>query len=150
MKPTKDVALVTIQAILLAIFLFRIPGTDTEFGLAIRYTGLAIAIVGILVIISAMITLNTNLTPFPSPKSNSQLVTAGLYKYIRHPIYTGIILLTGGYGTYSENTLRLLVTAALLILFRYKAKYEEGLLKKKFPEYGQYSSSTKMFFPGIY
>ena len=126
MKPIKDVALVSIQAILLAIFLFRVPGMDTEFGTTIRYTGVAVAIAGVLVIVSAMITLNTNLTPFPSPKSNSQLVTAGLYKYIRHPIYTGIILLTAGYGTYSENTLRLLVTVALLILFSYKAKYEEG------------------------
>ncbi|MCB0696525.1 MAG: isoprenylcysteine carboxylmethyltransferase family protein [Chitinophagaceae bacterium] len=150
MKPPRDIVLVSIQAILLSIYLFRLPEVDMHFDSTIRYSGLAVSVLGGIIIIYAIITLNNNLTAFPTPKSNGVLITRGLYKYIRHPIYTGILLLTSGYGTYSENTLRLCVSVGLLILFLYKARYEESLLRNKFPEYGNYIKQSGMFLPKIF
>ncbi len=150
MKPLKDIVLVSIQAVLLVGYLFRIPRFDVHFHHTACYAGLCIAIVGGVVILYSIITLNTSLTPFPSPKSNGQLITSGLYKYIRHPIYTGILLFTSGYGVYSNSGFRLIISLALFVLFIYKAKYEEGMLKDKFPGSGEYMSATHMFLPKIF
>lgn len=47
---------------------------------------------GGLLIVGTILQLNKNLSPFPSPTPNSILITGGLFKFARHPIYTGIIL----------------------------------------------------------
>jgi protein-S-isoprenylcysteine O-methyltransferase Ste14 len=146
----KDVFYVSIQILLFIIYLFRIASIDFPVSASVQYAGLALSIFGITLIIVSSVSLNKNLTPFPSPKDESTLITTGVYRYIRHPIYTGILLTTVGYGVYSENTLRLLVFIALLILFVSKASYEETLLLKKFPEYNNYRQQTAALIPGIY
>jgi protein-S-isoprenylcysteine O-methyltransferase Ste14 len=149
-RSVKDMLFVSIQAILFCLYLFHFPLFNFTVPRFMQYIGLFIACLGMAAIISAMLTLKRNLTAFPSPKQNARLVTKGLYKYIRHPIYTGILMFTLGYGLYSENTLRLLICAVLFLLFFLKAKYEEGLLITKFPEYEGYKTKSKMFFPGIF
>lgn len=149
-RSQKDILFVSVQALLFCIYLFRIASMDFQVTRSIQYTGLATAIIGALVIAHAIILLGKNLTPFPSPKENSTLIIRGLYKYIRHPIYSGIILFSLGYGFYSENGLRLIVSVLLFLLFTVKAKYEERLLSSKFPSYNDYILKTKMFFPRIF
>ncbi len=131
-------------------YLFRISSIDFHVNLVFQYAGLALAITGAGLILISFINLNNNLTPFPSPKSNSTLTTTGVYNYIRHPIYAGIFLSAASYAVYSENTLRLIVCAALLILFFLKAGYEETLLIKKFPDYNDYKLPTAALLPGVY
>lgn len=151
MKLTKkDISYVLIQLLLFITYLFRISSIDFHARLITQYAGLALAITGAGLILISFINLNNNLTPFPSPKSNSTLITTGVYKYIRHPIYTGILLSAAGYAVYSENTLRLIVCAALLILFLSKAAYEETLLIKKFSDYHDYKLRTAALLPGVY
>lgn len=150
MRSGKDILLVAIQVFLFFIYLFRLPSIDFSVAVGGHIAGLAGAVSGILVILSAIYTLRKSLSPFPTPKKEGVLTTSGLYMYIRHPIYTGILLFTFGYGLYSENTLRLVISLVLLILFLYKAKYEETLLVRKFPDYQKDRSTTKMFVPGVY
>ncbi len=151
MKITKkDISYVLIPLLLFITYLFRISSIDFHVNLIVQYAGLALAITGAGLILISFINLNNNLTPFPSPKSNSTLITTGVYKYIRHPIYTGILLSTAGYAVYSDNTLRLIICTALLILFLSKAGYEETLLIKKFPDYNNYKLRTAALLPGIY
>ncbi|MBA2761552.1 MAG: isoprenylcysteine carboxylmethyltransferase family protein [Segetibacter sp.] len=151
MKPApKDIFYVSLQILLFITYLFRITTIDFYTSTLFRYAGLVLSIIGIALIIISSITLKKNLTPFPSPKDNSTLITTGVYKYIRHPIYTGILFTTAGYGVYSENTLRLLVFITMLILFVSKAAYEEALLIKKFPQYKTYKTRTAALFPGLY
>lgn len=97
----------------------------------------------------ALFNLDKSLTPFPTPKSNSELITSGLYKYVRHPIYTGILLTVFGYGFYSESVSRLTISVLLLILFYFKTNYEEQKLSQKYPEYGAYKARTGRFIPGL-
>ncbi len=151
MKPSpRDIFYVSVQILLFITYLFRLTSIDFHTSSLFRYAGLVFSIIGIALIIISSITLKKNLTPFPSPKDNSTLITTGVYKYIRHPIYTGILFTTAGYGVYSENTLRLLVFITLLILFISKAAYEETMLLKKFPQYKSYKTRTAALFPGLY
>ena len=94
-----------------------------------------ITLVGILLIGISLLLLNKNLTPFPSPKQNSELIKTGVYKIIRHPIYTGLIMTTFFYALYSHSLLKIVIAIILFILFYFKSKYEEILLCDKFPEY---------------
>lgn len=151
MKPAlKDIFYVSLQILLFITYLFRTASIDFHTSSLFRYAGLLLSITGIALIIISSITLKKNLTPFPSPKDTGTLIITGVYKYIRHPIYTGILFTTAGYGVYSENTLRLLVFITLLILFISKAAYEEALLIKKFPQYKSYKTRTAALFPGLY
>lgn len=149
MSKSKDYIFVTIQFLLFVAFYFDISIMNFFVPNWIQVLTLILAIFGVVIVLLAILQLNKNLSPFPSPKSGSQLIKTGLYKFIRHPIYTGIILTFLGFSIYSESIYRLIITAILYFLFLLKSGYEEKLLQKKFSEYEEYRSKTGRFFPKI-
>ncbi|HET7116384.1 MAG TPA: isoprenylcysteine carboxylmethyltransferase family protein [Hanamia sp.] len=144
----KDIFFVGIQLILFVAYLFRISKIDFTIPRWVQLAGIFLSVIGIIISLASVLTLNKNLSPFPTPKQNAELIQSGIYKYIRHPIYLGILFFALGFSMYSENTLRLLIFFTLLILFRFKAGYEEKLLQDKFPNYTTYKKATGMFLPG--
>ena len=106
-------------------------------------------VTGFLLGIISVYQLNRNLTPFPKPKSNAELVTKGLYKHIRHPIYTGILLFLFGFALFNESLYRIIITAILLLLFYFKSKYEEQQLTVKYSDYPSYKKTTGRFLPKL-
>lgn len=146
-KTRKDFLYVGIQLLLFICFVFRFPNLETDLPFWLQMSGFLMATIGFIISILSVIQLGANLSIFPSPKSGINLIEKGVYSYFRHPIYTGIILSTAGYGLYSENSLRLIISISLLVLFYFKAQYEETRLKKIFPNYSQYQKKTWMFFP---
>jgi protein-S-isoprenylcysteine O-methyltransferase Ste14 len=143
----KDIFFVSIQFVLFVAYLFRISNIDFTAHHWLQYAGLFFSISGIIIALASLFTLNQNLSVFPTPKQSAELIQSGAYKYIRHPIYSGILFFTFGFSLYSENTLRLLIFFALLILFRFKATYEEKLLQEKFSNYACFKKKAGMFFP---
>ncbi|CAN5623933.1 hypothetical protein BH11BAC3_BH11BAC3_46160 [soil metagenome] len=139
-----------IQLLLFILFLFRVPSIDCSIYRSMQYAGLVAAIVGLVIIIAALVSLNKNISPFPSPRHQAVLITNGVFKFLRHPIYTGILMTISGLGLYTENTLRLLIFLLLLLLFIFKAQYEETLLVNKFPSYADYKKRAGMFLPKFY
>lgn len=147
-KNYKDYLFVSIQFILFFCFIFDFDWS-LKSGFAILKIGLYIAVFGGIIIILALLQLNKNLSPFPTPKNNTTLLQNGLYKYIRHPIYTGIILLFTGYSLSQNSFYKLGISLLLVILFYFKSNYEELRLEQKFPDYKLYKSKTGKFFPWI-
>ena len=143
----KDIFFVGIQLILFVIYIFRFPKIDFGIPSSVQWMGLVLSVAGIIISLDALLTLNKNLSPFPTPKKGAELIQSGIYKCVRHPIYLGILFFTFGFSIYSENTLRLLIFLALLILFIFKATYEEKLLQEKFPGYAAYKKTTGMLLP---
>ena len=143
----KDIFFVGIQLILFVGYLFRISKFDFGVPHWLQLIGILLSIAGIIVSITSIFTLNKSLSPFPTPKQSAELIQSGINKYIRHPIYSGILFFTFGFSMYSENTLRLLIFFTLLILFRFKAAYEEKLLQDKFSNYAAYKKTSGMFLP---
>lgn len=148
-RDPRDILFVSAQVLLFCTYLLPYGKAAFVIPIPIRYASLAVAAVGLCIVASALFSLRRNLTPFPSPRPESELIISGLYKYIRHPIYSGIILFTAAYGLYSGSVLRLAIALLLFILFIFKARYEEGMLRAKFPGYAEYIGRTGMFFPGV-
>jgi len=103
--------------------------------------------IGIGLLILAVVNLGRSLTPLPSPVPHGELRTGGLYRLVRHPIYTAIMALTVGTALRSGNAATALATATLVAWFMLKARWEENQLRARYPGYGGYAARTPRFVP---
>lgn len=148
MKTWKDYLFVSIQFLLFGLYAFDfLPSFDLPQSL--KMLGLVVAIIGFIISALSVLQLNKNLTVFPTPKTDSELITFGMYKLSRHPIYTGLILFTFGYAFYKVSFLKLVIAFVLLLLFYFKTKYEEQQLLQKFSDYKEYQKKVNRFSPKI-
>ncbi len=147
---SKDYTLVGIQILLFLLYYFDFGILELFIPELIKSISLIFAIIGVLIALLALIQLNKNLSPFPTPKSEGKLIRTGLYKLVRHPIYSGILIGLGGFAVFTSSGYRVIICLGLYLLFKVKTEYEEKLLVKKFPEYGVYREKTGKFFPKIF
>jgi protein-S-isoprenylcysteine O-methyltransferase Ste14 len=82
-------------------------------------------------------------------KADHTLVSQGVYRFIRHPIYTGDSLLLIGLQMALNSWLALAMLAPLAIFAR-RAIAEEARLAQAIPDYEDYRRRTKRFVPFIY
>ena len=102
---------------------------------------------GIALAVWARLYLGRNWGAPMTQRAEPELVTSGPYRFVRHPIYTG--LLTALLGTALVNSLfGLIVVAVLVGYFYYSGTVEERNLTATFPKaYPEYRSRTKMLIP---
>ena len=143
----KDIAYVGIQFLVFLAYLYDVPFLHFTLPSIVKDVFLVVSLTGIVIAVLSMMQLNIHLSPFPSPKKGSKLVQNGLYKYVRHPIYSGILIALFGYGLYTSSSYRLIISVTLLVLFYHKSRYEETRLQFTFSDYKSYQKTTGRFFP---
>lgn len=111
--------------------------------------GTLLLLVGAGVALAGAVALGRNLTPFPEPKAEAQLVRHGIYAVIRHPLYTSVIAAALGWALVWQSWPALLVASALIPFFHAKARQEERRLREKFPAYAAYEQQVRRFIPWI-
>ena len=147
---------VVVQGLLIALILFGpqgaslIPDGINGSHVTVQVIGYVVALAGLCIAAIAVFNLGKNLTPLPYPKDEGLLVQTGLYQYVRHPIYSGVILVALGWLLIYPNQLTLLYVICLLIFFDLKTRKEEIWLSEKFPEYIHYRKRVKKLIPGLY
>ena len=94
--------------------------------------------------------LGKNLTPLPCPKDDATLVTTGAYRFVRHPIYSGIIFMAFGWSLWVHGWLTIGYAILVFVLLDAKSHREELWLKKKFPEYTAYQKRVRKLIPFLY
>ena len=104
---------------------------------------------GLIILYFAVKHLGKSLTTNPVPKANAQLVETGMYKYVRHPIYTGLLLAALGAVVQSMDMNKAYIWAALLIVLNFKAAWEEKLLQATYSNYTDYMKRTGRFIPKL-
>ena len=105
----------------------------------IRWLGAGLLGAGAFMMIWGFRSLGRNLTPGIEPLARAELVTTGAYAHVRHPIYTGVVLLLSGYTlAWSNWTLAFLVGFISRQYFQAKAGAEERWLVERFPVYKVY------------
>jgi protein-S-isoprenylcysteine O-methyltransferase Ste14 len=148
MPSWKDLLFVFIQGlILLAYLLF--DDKSLEIGLFFQILGLVLTFSGGCILLISMYQLKKHLSPFPSPKSNSKLIKSGMFRFVRHPIYSAIICMAVGYCIYTQSLMRIFITMILVAFFYYKTRFEEKMLVNQFPEYQEYQKKIGRFIPRI-
>lgn len=105
---------------------------------------------GLLVVGWGATSLGANLTPFPRPRPSAILVDRGAYRYVRHPIYSGLVLAALGWSLATSAPLALVPTVLLGLLFEAKSRREEAWLLERLPGYAAYRARTAKFVPGVY
>jgi protein-S-isoprenylcysteine O-methyltransferase Ste14 len=126
----------------------------------LAFTGLAVPhkplvwIMGISGIVLGMWALATmrldKVSILPEVQEGSALVTTGPYLWIRHPMYTSLLLVGGSLALNNPLWWRWMVWGLLCINQILKLLYEERLLKVQFPEYQVYIERTKRLIPFVF
>ena len=91
--------------------------------------------------------LGRGLTAAPLPNAHARLQTGGLYRYVRHPIYSGLLLFAAAHTIASASYVQVALCLALIALIGIKARWEERRLAARFPDYTDYCAQTPRFVP---
>jgi protein-S-isoprenylcysteine O-methyltransferase Ste14 len=138
-------------SVLAVVLLFRLVrgGSLEVHSLVLGVVGVVVFAAGIALAVWARIYLGRNWGMPTTQKDDPELVTTGPYRFVRHPIYTGILL--GGLGTaLATNLLGVIIVGLLGAYFYYSASVEEKNLTAAFPTtYPAYRASTKMLIPFV-
>jgi protein-S-isoprenylcysteine O-methyltransferase Ste14 len=135
-------------SVLLLLRVFR-GGSLAVHSPVLEAVGAVVFASGIALAIWARVHLGRNWGMPMTQKDEPELVTSGPYRFVRHPIYSG--LLAGLLGTaLVTNLIGLIIVAILGGYFYYSASVEEKNLIATFPTaYPAYRSSTKMLVPFV-
>lgn len=110
----------------------------------------ALMATGIICGLSAIISMKLSVNIFPEVRPTQELINSGIYKYIRHPMYTAVILVSASFIVMNTTWLLVGLLVLLSALLITKLTYEEKLLLVRFPEYYDYTKKTKKLIPLIY
>jgi len=104
-------------------------------------------IIGLAVMVIGATALGRGLTATPLPNAYAQRRTGGLYRFARHPIYSGLLLTMASLTVASGSGFRLLTLGVLVPLLTVKARWEETRLTQRFEGYANYAARTPRFVP---
>ena len=146
LKAAYEIILVFLQFFIISLHFFQwefIPQKQI-----IQVTPLSY-LVGFLIIISALIILlvaikdlGRNLSPFPRPINNSDLVTKGIYRFTRHPMYYSLIFISFGFFITKLSIYYLFLSTSLVLIIKLKIALEEEYLNNKFKNYLIYKNEV--------
>ncbi len=107
------------------------------------YAGLSVGAVGVILWVLAMLTLGPSLAVLPG---TDRLVTRGVYRYLRHPVYVGIVLTLSGLFLACGSAICLAYVLVVVIpLNIFRAKTEEQVLREQLGEAYQHYRNTTLF-----
>ena len=113
----------------------------------LRFFAVLLFAPGCTLFVRSVRSLGKSLTPDPVPKSKATLVTSGVYAWVRHPIYTAVIMMSFGWSFFFYSKILLVLSALLFLVLNSKASFEELFLRCKFPEYQLYSENVGRLIP---
>ena len=107
------------------------------------FVGFLIIIIAFIILLVAIKDLGRNLSPFPRPTKNSHLVTTGIYRFTRHPMYYSLIVISFGVFIIKLSFYYLFLSISLGLIIKFKIALEEQYLNNKFKNYLLYKNEVK-------
>ena len=147
LKAAYEMILVFLQFFIISLHFFKwefIPEKQiiqvTPFS---YFVGFLIIIIAFIILLVAIKDLGRNLSPFPRPINNSNLVTKGIYRFTRHPMYYSLIFISFGFFVTNLSIYYLFLSSSLILIIKFKIALEEQYLKNKFKNYLFYKNEVK-------
>jgi protein-S-isoprenylcysteine O-methyltransferase Ste14 len=114
-----------------------------------RLIAVTLGVAGVVIVLSARRTLGEAFSIFPRPTGDGALHTAGPYRVVRHPMYTGVIAHALA-ASMAGSPWALIPAGALAVILDRKAGIEETALAERYPGYDAYRRRTRWrVVPGI-
>jgi len=114
----------------------------------IRVSGSLYVAVGIAMIIAGLFELKSNASLFYLPIERNKLVTSGIFRFVRHPVYGGLLLLCIGLSITSQRWDKMVLSVVLGVVLDQVSDLEEGALLLEHPlAYRAFIGSRKKFVP---
>lgn len=112
--------------------------------------GYILLILSFILFVSSLYALNKNYSPTLIVKKDQELITGGIYKYIRHPIYAGALVLFISSIFLSPNKIGTISSLLALLILLSRIPYEEKMMSDMFDrDYIDYIKKTDSLIPGI-
>ena len=130
----------------------RVPAAATPAPVGFAVAGLVLLWAGLAVRIWAVVTLGRSFSTFITVESEQAVVRSGPYRRVRHPSYSGLLLVALGFGLGAGNWLSLLVCALLPVVgLAVRIRVEEAELVRVIGEpYRAYQRDTRRLVPGVW
>jgi protein-S-isoprenylcysteine O-methyltransferase Ste14 len=110
--------------------------------------GSAVILAGVFLGAVAFRALGNALTPTPVPIAGAGLRRTGIYSYMRHPIYSAVLLMVFGYVIAMGSWWSVLVAGILVLFFTIKLRWEDQLLHQEYgPEWEAWAHQTNSLIP---
>jgi protein-S-isoprenylcysteine O-methyltransferase Ste14 len=129
-----------------------VPALNTPIPAAFAVAGVVVIWIGLAVRVWAVRTLGGWFSTWLQADADQALITRGPYRWVRHPSYTGLLLIAVGFGLGGRNWLALLVCVVvpLLGLLPRIAVEESELTGVLGEQYRSYQRTTWRFVPGVW
>ena len=146
-KAAYDLMLVFLQFFIISLHFFQwefIPQKQIIQTSPFSYfLGILIIIIAFILLLVSIKDLGRNLSPFQTPINNSNLVTTGIYRFTRHPMYYSIVLISFGVFITKLTIYNLFLLISLGLIIKFKIALEEQYLNNKFKNYLFYKNEVK-------
>ncbi len=147
-KAAYDLMLVFLQFFIISLHFFQwelLPQKQIIQASPFSYfLGILIILIAFIVMLVSIKDLGKNLSPFPRPINNSNLVTTGIYRFTRHPMYYSLIFISIGFFIIKLSIYYLFLTISLALIIKFKIALEEKYLINKFKNYLLYKNEVKV------
>ncbi len=140
-------AFVLVQLILLVAVVLLPAGSDWTAPAWLSNGARVLSLMGLLVIGIGLVNLGRSATPLPIPVRDGELRSNGLYRYVRHPIYSGVMAFAIGSAIPSGSVEVAAAALALVVWLAIKARWEERRLRVRYAGYSAYADRTPRFIP---
>ena len=140
-----SIVLVAAQFLLIVLIMIAGPLWPTHWGLR------GMMVLGGAIGVWAFLSMGLrNLRAFPEIPQHGRLIVHGPYRWVRHPMYTSLLLITMAWMIEQPLPWRMILWVGLLMTLSVKLRYEESLLIERFPEYEIYRRQTKRLIPLVW
>ena len=147
LKASNEIILVFLQLLIIILHFIKFEFlTNLEIiqvSSVFRYLGNLIIMISSFVMLISIKELGNNLSPFPKPIKNGNLITSGIYALMRHPMYYSLISISFGVFITKLSFYYLSLTICLVLVIKYKIILEEKHLNTKFKNYLLYKQKVK-------
>ena len=123
------------------------PDWSGPLRLAGAVVGMALITGGIVLALRGAVDLEGALTPLPRPRDDAELVETGVYAFVRHPIYGGLILGAFGWALVQASIITVALAVVLAAFLTVKSAREEAWLSQRYATYAAYRARTRRLIP---
>jgi protein-S-isoprenylcysteine O-methyltransferase Ste14 len=129
-----------------------VPALDTPAPHALAAAGVVVIWVGLALRVWAVMTLGRSFSTFIQVEADQAVVTRGPYRWVRHPSYTGLLLIALGFGLGAGNWLSLAICVVIppVGLLPRIAVEEAELARVLGDQYRSYQKATRRLVPGLW